>query len=82
MAKFTFTGDPRAEGKDRTEGGEIFGIAYEAGKPFEVPDDATAKGADGVPFNIAERLRRHNHFTEGTVKAASAEKPAAGGKAA
>lgn len=53
MAKFSFTGDPRAPGTD-PKTISMYGIEFAFGVPVEV-EDAT----------IAEKLRRHSHFTEG-----------------
>jgi hypothetical protein len=55
MAKFTFTGDPNAK-RDPSTGGAMYGIAYERGVAFDVPAD------------LADKFRRHNHFTEGKAK--------------
>lgn len=53
MATFVFSGDPRAKGTDPATC-EIFGMSFPLNEPVDVADE-----------KIAERLRRHSHFTEG-----------------
>lgn len=60
MPKFTFTGDPNAK-RDPSNGGSVYGIDYERGVAFDVPDA------------LAEKFRRHNHFTEGAAKKADSD---------
>ena len=52
MATFTFSGDPQAPKTDPDEC-DIFGMIFPFGVPVKVEDPA-----------VAERLRRHSHFTE------------------
>lgn len=52
MAAFIFSGDPKAPKSDPDEC-VLFGMTFPFGVPVRV-DDA----------QIAERLRRHSHFTE------------------
>lgn len=51
MPKITFTGDPRAPGRDPADC-KLFGYVFPFGEPVEVEDKT-----------IAERLARHSHFT-------------------
>lgn len=52
MAKFIFSGDPRAPGTDPATA-EFGGVVFTFLEPTEVDDPA-----------LAEKLRRHSHFTE------------------
>lgn len=54
MTTFVFSGDPKAKGKDPAVC-EMYGISFPLGEPVDVADE-----------NTADRLRRHNHFTEAT----------------
>lgn len=52
MATFTFSGDPNAPGTDPATC-EVFGMTFPFGEKVKVED-----------AEIAEKLRRHSHFTE------------------
>lgn len=52
MATFIFSGDPNNPGTDPATC-EVFGMVFPFGEKVKVSDDG-----------IAERLRRHSHFTE------------------
>lgn len=61
MAQFTFTGDPKAPGTDPRVA-EMDGIKFPFGEAVIVDDD-----------ELAEKLRRHSHFTEGKAPKVKAD---------
>ncbi|WP_156795566.1 hypothetical protein [Bradyrhizobium icense] len=66
MATFVFSGDPEAKGTDPEECG-MLGMTFPLNKPVCVDDE-----------RVAERLRRHSHFTEVKEEEPAEAKPRRG----